>query len=231
MRPYLSNTMGLQSQFMQHPWKPHLDAVRRTLRYVRAKLDHALFYAAYVPVELHGYIDADWAGSTTDLRSSSGFMFTLGSAAITWSSKNQLTIALSSTEAECRGTAVAACENLSFAVEECDHQRVVHFVRLFTPLDLEEEGLRTFVAHFRKVIVSRAREEFDTLVDAVEQANVSGKSTPTPEFVGTLPSLFADIAVAVQENEEILCNVDGIVHAVKELQEECKKKPRQLYYQ
>ena len=41
----LSYTMGLQSQFMQLPWKLHLDAVHRTLRYVRATLDHALFYA------------------------------------------------------------------------------------------------------------------------------------------------------------------------------------------
>ncbi|MCO5587203.1 hypothetical protein L7F22_041150 [Adiantum nelumboides] len=115
-------------------------------------------------------------------------------------------------------------QNLSSAVEEFDHQRVVRFVRLFTPLALEEEGLLTFVAYLRKVIVSRAREEFDTLVDAVEQATASGKSHPTPEFVGALRSLFADIAVAVQENEEILrvlCNEDGIVHAVKELQEEC----------
>ncbi|MCO5604381.1 hypothetical protein L7F22_058546 [Adiantum nelumboides] len=109
-RPDLSYAVGLQSQFMQLPRKPHLDAMRRALRYVRATLDHALFYAADVPVELHGYTDADWVGSATDRRSTSGFMFTLGSAAITWSSKKQPTVALSSTEAEYRGAAVAACE-------------------------------------------------------------------------------------------------------------------------
>ncbi|MCO5554393.1 hypothetical protein L7F22_007923 [Adiantum nelumboides] len=95
---------------MQLPRKPCLDAVRRTLRYVRATLDHVLFYAADIPEELHGYTDADWAGSTTDQRSTSGFMFTLGSAAIIWSSKKQPTIALSSTKAEYRGAAVVACE-------------------------------------------------------------------------------------------------------------------------
>ncbi|MCO5569190.1 hypothetical protein L7F22_022900 [Adiantum nelumboides] len=84
--------------------------MHRTLRYVRATLDYALFYAADVPMELHGYTYADWAGSTTDRRSTSGFMFTLGSAAITWRIKKQLTVALSSTEAEYRGAAVAACE-------------------------------------------------------------------------------------------------------------------------
>ncbi|MCO5552143.1 hypothetical protein L7F22_005653 [Adiantum nelumboides] len=95
-------------------------------------------------------------------------------------------------------------QNLSSVVEECDHQRVVRFVRLFTPLALEEEGLCTFVAYLRKVIVSQAREEFDTLVDAVEQATASGKSTPTLEFVGAIRSLFEDIAIAIQENDEIL---------------------------
>ena len=54
---------------------------------MRATLAYALFYAARVPVELYGYTDADWAGSITDRRSTSGFMFSLGSVAITWSSK------------------------------------------------------------------------------------------------------------------------------------------------
>ncbi|MCO5547509.1 hypothetical protein L7F22_000959 [Adiantum nelumboides] len=97
-------------EFMQLSQKPHLDGVCCTLHYVRASLDHALFYAADVPMELHGYTDADWASSATDQWSTSSFMFTLGSVAITWSSKKQPTIALSSTEAEYRGAAVATCE-------------------------------------------------------------------------------------------------------------------------
>ena len=109
-RPDLSYTVGLESQFMQLPRKPHLDAVRRTLRYVSATLDYALFYEANTEVQLYGYTDADWAGSASDRRSTSGFMFSLGSATVTWSSKKQPTVALSTTEAEYRGAAVAACE-------------------------------------------------------------------------------------------------------------------------
>eukprot|EP00250_Pteridium_aquilinum_P033733 c6169_g1_i1 orf=150-2504(+) len=115
-------------------------------------------------------------------------------------------------------------KNLASAVEERDHQSVVRFVKLFTPLGLEEEGLQKFVNYLREVIVFRAREEFEGLVDAVEQATLEGKSHLTPDFVGALRSLFTDIAVAVQENDEILrslCSEDGIVHAVRELQEEC----------
>ena len=86
-RPDLSYTVGLQSQFMQLPQEPHLDAVRRTLRYVRATLDHALFYAADVPVELHGYTDADWAGSITDRKSTSGYCTYVWGNLVTWRSK------------------------------------------------------------------------------------------------------------------------------------------------
>ena len=95
---------------MQLPRKPHLDLVRFTLRYVSATSDYALFYASDIEVQLYGYTDADWAGSISDRRSTSGFMFSLGSAAITWSSKKQPTVTLSSIEAKYKGVAVAACE-------------------------------------------------------------------------------------------------------------------------
>ena len=77
---------------------------------MRSTLDYALFYVADAPLLLYGYTDADWAGSIADRRSMSGFIFSFGSAAVTWSSKKQPTVALSSTEAEYRGAAVAACE-------------------------------------------------------------------------------------------------------------------------
>ncbi|MCO5566579.1 hypothetical protein L7F22_020256 [Adiantum nelumboides] len=61
-------------------------------------------------VHVHGYTDSDWAGSVFDCQSTSGYMFSFGSAAVTWSGKKQPTVALSSTEAKYKGTTVAACE-------------------------------------------------------------------------------------------------------------------------
>ena len=55
-------------------------------------------------------MDADWAGNVSDRRSTSGFMFSFGSGAVSCSSKKQPTIALLSTEAEYRGAAIVACE-------------------------------------------------------------------------------------------------------------------------
>jgi hypothetical protein len=86
-RPDLNYTVGLESQFMQVPRKPHLDGVRHTLRYVSATTNYGFFYEASTELQVHGYIDANWAGSISDKRSTSGFMFSFGSVAVTWSSK------------------------------------------------------------------------------------------------------------------------------------------------
>jgi hypothetical protein len=57
-----------------------------------------------------GYTDADWAGDAATRRSTSGYIFNLGSGAISWSSKRQPTVALSSCEAEYVGETQAAKE-------------------------------------------------------------------------------------------------------------------------
>ena len=53
--------------------------------------------------QLVGYTDVDWAGNAKDHRSASGFMFSLGSVVVTWSSKKQPIVALSSTKTKYRG--------------------------------------------------------------------------------------------------------------------------------
>jgi hypothetical protein len=55
-------------------------------------------------------MDVDWADNVSDRRSTSGFMFFLGSGAVSWSSKKQPTFSLSSTKAKYKGIAIVACE-------------------------------------------------------------------------------------------------------------------------
>jgi len=106
----LSYVVGVVSQFMQTPRKPHLDVVRRILRYIKHTLQCGIFYEAKSQLQVHGYMDANWVGNVSDRRSTNGFMFSFGSDAISWSSKKQPTVALSSTEAEYKGVAIATCE-------------------------------------------------------------------------------------------------------------------------
>jgi hypothetical protein len=81
-RPNLSYAVGMVSQFMQTPRKPHLDAVRRILRYIKHILQCGIFYEAKSQLQVHGYTDVDWAGNVSNRRSTSGFIFSFGSGAI-----------------------------------------------------------------------------------------------------------------------------------------------------
>jgi hypothetical protein len=76
-RPDLSYTIVVVSQFMQASRKPHLDAMRRILRYIKHNLHCGIFYEAKSQLQVHGYMDADWVGNVLDKRSTSGFMFFL----------------------------------------------------------------------------------------------------------------------------------------------------------
>ena len=62
-------------------------------------LNYGLFYVYESDVEVYGYMDADWAGSSYDRRSISCYVFSLGSGAVSLSNKKQPIVALSSTEA------------------------------------------------------------------------------------------------------------------------------------
>ncbi len=109
-RPDLSYAVGVVSQFMQTPWKPHLDGVRCILRYIKHTLQCGIFYEAKSQLQVHGYTDVDWAGNVLDRRSINGFMFSFGNGVVSWSSKKQPIVALSNTKAEYIGAAIAACE-------------------------------------------------------------------------------------------------------------------------
>ena len=80
------------------------------LHYAKSTLNYELFYAYGVDVEVFGYNDADWAGLAYVRRSISGYVFSLGSGTVSWSSKKQSTLALSSVEAEYRVATMATCE-------------------------------------------------------------------------------------------------------------------------
>ncbi|KAE8692620.1 tir-nbs resistance protein [Hibiscus syriacus] len=102
---------GVMSRYMQNPKKPHLEAVRRILRYVKNTIDYGLLYKKGEDCKLVGYCDADYAGDHDTRRSTTGYVFKLGSGTISWCSKRQPTVSLSTTEAEYRAAAMAAQES------------------------------------------------------------------------------------------------------------------------
>ncbi|CAA0812916.1 Uncharacterized mitochondrial protein AtMg00810 [Striga hermonthica] len=110
-RPDISYAVGIASRFMEKPKKPHLELVRRILRYAKGSIDCGLFYQRNKDIKFVGYCDADYVGCRDTRRSTTGYVFKFGSAAISWCSKRQPTVTLSTAEAEYRAAAMAAQES------------------------------------------------------------------------------------------------------------------------
>ncbi|KAA8532647.1 hypothetical protein F0562_032537 [Nyssa sinensis] len=110
---------------------------------------------------------------------------------------------------------------LSAAVDQRDHPTILRFIRLYSPLGLEEEGLQVYVNYLKKVIAMRSRLEFEQLVELMDQSSANQNQV---NFISCLTNLFKNIVLAIEENDEILrslCGEDSIVYAICELQEEC----------
>lgn len=98
-RPDLAFAQSVVSQHMSRPGPMHWAVVKRVMRYLKGTMDVGLCLGGK-DIALKGYCDADWAGDASDRRSTTGYVFMLGNGAISWNSKRQPTIALSTTEAE-----------------------------------------------------------------------------------------------------------------------------------
>jgi hypothetical protein len=110
-RPDIAAAVNQVCRFMQDPGKPHWEAVKRILRYLKGTTENGLLLGGD-STDLAGYADADWAGDVDKRKSVTGYVFYLGQAPISWNSKLQPTVALSSTEAEYMALAAAAQEAL-----------------------------------------------------------------------------------------------------------------------
>ena len=100
-RPDIAAAVGVLSQYMSIPSKDHWIGVKRVVRYLKGTLRYGLKFTAHEKEpELFGYSDADWVGDVDTRRSTSGYVFQIGSTTVSWSSRKQATVAKSSTEAE-----------------------------------------------------------------------------------------------------------------------------------
>ncbi|KAK5996264.1 Retrovirus-related Pol polyprotein from transposon TNT 1-94 [Cladobotryum mycophilum] len=108
-RPDIAFAVSYCSRFLNDPRPSHHQLLTRILRYMKGTSNWSLCYEGKAN-NLHGYTDADYAGDKSSRRSTAGYLFSLGSGAISWQSKKQPTIALSTCEAEYMGHTQAAKE-------------------------------------------------------------------------------------------------------------------------
>ncbi|CAB4042957.1 Retrovirus-related Pol poly from transposon TNT 1-94, partial [Paramuricea clavata] len=111
-RPDLSFIVTKLSQHMSNPSNVHLCMAKHVLRYLKGTIDNKLtFKKSKEGLSMHGYCDADW-GSSEDRKSITGYVFKLSKdgPAISWKSRKQPTVALSTCEAEYMALAAAVQE-------------------------------------------------------------------------------------------------------------------------
>ncbi len=108
-RPDIAFAVSELSRFVSNPGSKHLAAAKRVFRYLKETISDGIIYHPPLlstlsdgfPLNiLWGYVDSDWAGCPDTRRSTSGFALMLNEAAVSWRSKRQPTVALSSAEAE-----------------------------------------------------------------------------------------------------------------------------------
>ncbi|XP_036148378.1 secreted RxLR effector protein 161-like [Monomorium pharaonis] len=98
-RPDIAHAVSKLSQFNNCHTKIHWGAAKRVLRYLKGTNDVGLVYSVSSdPPEM--YTDADWGSCGIDRKSYTGYTFIMSGASVSWESKKQRTVALSSTEAE-----------------------------------------------------------------------------------------------------------------------------------
>lgn len=116
-RPHIAYSISNLSKFSANPTREHWKAVKKVLRYLKGTINAKLVFRGNVThIQGHGqyllggYTDAAFADCPDTRRSTSGYVFSVGSGAISWSSRRQSTVSTSTTESEYKGQFSAALE-------------------------------------------------------------------------------------------------------------------------
>jgi hypothetical protein len=113
-RPDLAYSVCLVARYMDRPTEIHVAAVKRIMRYLKGTLSYGMLYKTNDNKNLCliGWSDSDYAGDLDDRKSTTGYLYMLGSGAISWSSKKQPIVTLSTTEAEFVAAASCVCQGI-----------------------------------------------------------------------------------------------------------------------
>eukprot|EP00961_Rhodomonas_salina_P043742 587710-Rhodomonas_salina.1 len=103
-RCYLAFSYAELSKFVAYPGQAHLDSAKHVLRYLHGTHDRGITYSVQTdPGMLHhcvGWVDSDFAADPDTLHSVTGYILSLNNGPVSWKSKRQDCVTLSSAEAE-----------------------------------------------------------------------------------------------------------------------------------
>ncbi|XP_072090654.1 uncharacterized mitochondrial protein AtMg00810-like [Arachis hypogaea] len=192
-RPNITFAVVKLAQFMFDPRLPHLNATHQVLCYWKAAPGQGLLFSFKSEFNLSMYTDADWGGCLDTRRSTTGYCTFFGDSLISWKSKKQDVVFKSSTEAEYRALANAACEVLSLvallkfmhievhsAMVFCDN---ISAIQMSTNLTLHERSKHIKIdCHFIQEKVAYGIIKPVHVSNKHQLADILTKAFPAPQF-------------------------------------------------
>ena len=193
-RPDISFAVSLVSQYMHNPTEEHQEAVNRILKYLKMSPGKGLLFKKGANRSIDVFTDADWAGSPTDRRSTSGYCTYVWGNLVTWRSKKQHVVARSSAEAELRALAHGICEGmwLRKLLEELqfplscpiklrsDNQAAICMAK--NPIHHDRTKHVEIDRHFIKENIDQHVIEVDYIATREQLADILTKAIPRDQF-------------------------------------------------
>jgi hypothetical protein len=99
-RSNIDHAVGVVSHFLSNPSKVHWNTAKWILGYLKGTINHCICFDGTSNLILEAYMDVDWAGDIDSRKSTSGYFVCFGNGVVSWQSKLQKCVALSTTEAE-----------------------------------------------------------------------------------------------------------------------------------
>ncbi|EKD13115.1 hypothetical protein MBM_08558 [Drepanopeziza brunnea f. sp. 'multigermtubi' MB_m1] len=193
-RPDIAFSVSMVNRFASNPTIEHMKAAKRIVRYLKETTRYELVYRRDLS-DLTGFSDADWSSCQSTRKSTRGFVFNVGSGAISWSSKRQPTVALSSCESELMAETEAAKEAIwlqRFLVEilsqektvpvliHCDNQGAIALAKN------TQFHYRTKHIHLRHMFIQEAVATADQVADGLTKPLAKRQFEEFKEAIGML---------------------------------------------
>jgi hypothetical protein len=192
-RPDIAQAVGALSRYMSKPTMEHWTAAKGVLRYVIGTANTSLTFSAAKP-ELEIYCDADYAGDIDTRRSTTGYVILMQGGAVSWSSRLQPTVAMSTTEAEYMAAAAVTKEALwlrtlledlgsptKTMTIKCDNQGAIKLVK--NPIASQRTKHIDVMHHFVREHVASGSIVFEYCDTQRMVADIFTKPLPAVKFM------------------------------------------------
>jgi hypothetical protein len=185
-RPDITFACNTASRYLQEPKKVHWELVKRTLRYIKGTAHLHLCFSAQ-RTNVTGWPDASWADNLDDRKSTGAFIFFIGTCAISWSSKKQGYVALSTNNAELGALSEASRE--AFYIRGLLNDIIPNFLPDSQPIQIFEDNEGAILQANNNILNHASRTialKFHFIKEEISAKRIILSPIPSQEQLGDL---------------------------------------------